>query len=615
MMINLDEPQTTASYSSSDEEATNIFGLRTNKVKQYFGRQTEDLFIELDEPHKIYSPGDYVRGRVKLMLSKDTKTLYTGLHFNGQVRLGTGKQIVRTNLFQEDMILWGQPENHEPTIMGPQARQTEGTNRVSHNASFGWSKQVVSSNPRKPSQLPFAWRSSIMQAGQHVFEFEFQFPESSLPSTVDFGRGSISYFLRCEYQRPMTLTSRGRNVCKKSLTFLDYIDVGRIPRPKLRVIDSDAKSKRREGTGKISAIVELTKAGYLKGETIALNIQVQHIKPIKNMNGTIATLYRLSRFDSRDIAPQSFRKDLSQNISPLLVDPISLKYKVSPRLRIPADTFPTIMSAGPVSFRYFVEVVLDLNGRTTVWQAGTNSSQTDSSVSTLGHGGPSMETDALKREKGTYCVVFEVTIGTKDSTNYRDFMSLSHIVPSENESISQVSMFRPDVIDTSEHIPLPSACAQIIHQQPPRHVTATQSLKFPLSKAEIRSREAALMPSMPYEHLLQTGNQSQKFVNSEILLPELAQDVLTVELSDGVHVAECADLDWSIGRKSIAKENEGQPGSGQQASLSRRNAASGPSEEIHSMADLDLLEEGNDHNDHHHNKHLPSYQRGLRNDS
>lgn len=334
-----------------------------------------------------------------------------------------------------------------------------------------------------------------------------------MPSTVDFGRGSISYSLKCDHQKPVSLVSRGRSTCRMDITLLDSIDIGIIPIPKIRHIDPDYKSKRKEGSGKVHAYIELTKAGYLKGETIVLNIQVEHIKPIKNMRGTIVTLYRLSRFNSEEVAPQSFRKDLSQNVSPLLVDPRTLEYKISPRLRVPADVFPTIIAAGPVSFRYFVEVVLDLNARTTVWQGGPASSNGEGpSKFNIESGGEAVETESLKREKGTHCVVFEVTIGTRDTSNrarerhaayaqsQTSFRDLRTGPLSIRSQASRSDSDRGSYQDNSEIYDRIRAQQASSGSPPLEHRLTSRTSSnthFPLTKADLQLREAALLPSEP----------------------------------------------------------------------------------------------------------------------
>lgn len=79
---------------------------------------------------------------------------------------------------------------------------------------------------------------------------------------------------------------------------LDVLDVDAVDIPKPITITQPDSSKKGKSTGIIRADIHLDKAGYLKGEQIRLKIKVQHTKAIKNINGVVVTLYRMSRFDS-----------------------------------------------------------------------------------------------------------------------------------------------------------------------------------------------------------------------------------------------------------------------------------------------------------------------------
>jgi hypothetical protein len=340
----------------------------------------------------------------------------------------------------------------------------------------------------------------VMEPGRHVFDFACRLPNKSLPSSVDFGKGSITYAIRCEHQKPRSLLTRGKSTCRKNLQVQDCIDIALIPRPRPCILDPDAKSKRREDSGRVRASIELARAGYLAGQSVALTIQLQHIKPIKNMRGAIATLYRLSRFDLADSAPQSFRKDLAQSISPLLVDPVSLRYKVSPRLKIPPDTFPSIKAAGPVSFRYFVEVVLDLTSRTKIWQSSTSSAVDSIGFSGTGQhyfsvetGGQAMDTEALKREKDAHCVVFEVTIGTRDSAA----SNLSRL--QQDRPASMIDRHSPTSPNVGPGMPFAPGRQRshtaTTEQQLPRTMRMAEFATD--DKAAMQRREEALLPSEP----------------------------------------------------------------------------------------------------------------------
>jgi hypothetical protein len=217
----------------------------------------------------------------------------------------------------------------------------------------------------------------------------------------------------------------------------------------------------------ITATIEMSKGGFLRGDNIPLKILVNHTKHVRSLKGIIVTLYRQARVDmhpalpvlpnskndkakSEDYYPKSrtglgglslssagsshlFRKDLSQSFAPLFVDPRTLTAEVKCAVRVPDEAFPTISNVpgAMISFRYFVEVVVDIQGKLSgldriLPTAGLVPMSSNSGIPGLGPedangsmfstwGGNFADTDSMRREKGVVSSLFEVVIGTKDS--------------------------------------------------------------------------------------------------------------------------------------------------------------------------------------------------------
>lgn len=242
--------------------------------------------------------------------------------------------------------------------------------------------------------------------------------------------------------------------------------------------DSDSQSTTTSQADKtITATIELVRAGCLPGDVLPVKISVNHTKAIKSLEGIIVTLYRQGRIDTHpaisveptgkgkgvvrsnhDYYPTSksgftglplssavssgvFRKDLSQTFAPLIVDPRSLTAFVKTSVRVPEDSFPTISTVpgAMISFKYYVEVIVDLRGKL---QAGLenllprlsrssvlNDSQNNSHilqrdengarevVSTFS--GSILDTDQIRRERSVAACLFEVVVGTRDSGRKR----------------------------------------------------------------------------------------------------------------------------------------------------------------------------------------------------
>ncbi|PBP19139.1 arrestin domain-containing protein, partial [Diplocarpon rosae] len=224
----------------------------------------------------------------------------------------------------------------------------------------------------------------------------------------------------------------------------------------------------------ITASIELLKSGCLPGDNLPLKISIKHTKALKSVHGIIITFYRQGRIDSapplslfadikgkdaerlkhEEYYPKSktglgglsltsagsssiFRKDLAQTFAPILVDPTSLTAVVNASIRVPEDVFPTIsgVPGQMITFRYHVEVVVDLGGKLAGQQRhvprlgaitlpasfGTSAAAPrDGNPNLLAAwGGSIVDTANIRREKSVVECRFEVVVGTKDTARKR----------------------------------------------------------------------------------------------------------------------------------------------------------------------------------------------------
>ena len=217
------------------------------------------------------------------------------------------------------------------------------------------------------------------------------------------------------------------------------------------------------GSKIITASFELLRAGALPGATVPFKVNIQHTKSIQSPNGVIATLYRQARVDMHPNLPvtstnpaqrakkfddyyprsrsglgglslsaagssQVWRKDLTQSVSPLYIDPQSTATEVRSSIRIPEEAFPT-MSIAPgdmIAFKYFIEVVVDVHGKFPSRHTGlsTETSSVHSAPSNLPQ--PYSDDTARTSEfstfyypppgKGAVKLSCEVVVGTHDES-------------------------------------------------------------------------------------------------------------------------------------------------------------------------------------------------------
>ncbi|KAI0200339.1 hypothetical protein F4808DRAFT_167421 [Astrocystis sublimbata] len=260
--------------------------------------------------------------------------------------------------------------------------------------------------------------------------------------------------------------------------------------------DSTAGSKHSgHDDREITATVELLKGGCLAGDLVPVRIRVEHNRYMKSLHGIIVTLYRQGRVDyappissftglseedakklERDeYYPRSktglgglslssagscsvFRKDLSQAVAPLIIDPSTLTANITTAVRVPEDAFPSIRNVpgGLITFKYHIEVIVDLGGKLVGPSNSAAPSQQPnrmgSSASVLGAygidlnqmtnwNGTIVDTDHIRRQKGVISVSFEIVVGAVDSSRSRRKPairpSLSQRTPSHLEQLNE----------------------------------------------------------------------------------------------------------------------------------------------------------------------------------
>lgn len=314
----------------------------------------------------------------------------------------------------------------------------------------------------------------------------------------------------------------------------------------------------------ITAKIELLKAGCLPGDSIPITISIKHTKRIKSLHGIIITLYRQGRIDSappltlfseikgkdlermkhEEYYPRSktglgglsltsagsssvFRKDLSQTLAPIMIDPITLSTVVTASLRVPEDVFPTVtgVPGEMISFRYYVEVVVDLGGKLAgqdrhLPRLGMVSlpSMTNHNGQTLGRdngsapilatwGGNIVNTDRVRREKSVVACLFEVIVGTTDSARMR---GRGNIISEQN------------IEDTSRPLSAEMPPAdEDAHQNDPI-VATPRELLYPYDDYDLQRRQ---WPQSPHEQTYDY-NEAEHNMPDESQVPHYSENTV-----------------------------------------------------------------------------------------
>ncbi len=482
-------------------------------------RNMFDVAIEPAHPFKVYSPGEAVRGNIVLTVFKAFDITHLVVALQGYARVYKHQVAPGDGVPVANCLVNGK---------GSKGFEYHG-NGV---ASLFQEEQVLCG-------------SGFLKKTKYKFAFELQFPSKSMPTTIDFERGTVSYVISATMTRPVTMMPTYTK--HKKIKFQDSLDIEAFNVPKSRVITLEPMSRRgkvkkvvqtasqgthdtssrdhlprknmQNGTGTgatlhepplspapsentvatsttassssfrqaendspvrrsspersdayssrtsssahtITATTELPRHGALPGDSIPVRVSVSHTKPyVKGV--VIATLYRLGRVDMypaiplatkgkdkqpeyEDVYPKSrtglgglhfgsasptsvFRKDLSQSSTMMVVNPTTLTADITTSVRVPDAAFPTISNVpgGMISFKYHIEVVIDLFGKLGETRLLPRLTSSDPMFTPTQDGGNQLtsewsnnilDTTQLRRTKSVVTFEMSVTVGTKDSS-------------------------------------------------------------------------------------------------------------------------------------------------------------------------------------------------------
>lgn len=474
-------PNNTKRKSFFTKISTQLTALNRFRPPRSSRKVITEFYIRLLEPHREYAPGDLVKGSVILTTEKDLKVTHLVVNLVGRVDL-YGLATYNLSGKKKTINYTGPTEFEGGVILCRDQQVLCGEGRLDAGVyEFGFVMEITGKG--LPSSLNFE-KGSI----SYNISATLTRPTTVSPTRVCEHKINLVELIDIASLSPpkprvIPLESgskRGR--AKSSHGSSDEkgpLKAG--PNPKTTSnpatpnsssphIASDSTSIRTTSNSlkkrsDVTATIEMLKAGCLRGESIPVKISIKHTKPIKSLHGIIVTLVRQGRFDTFPVSSNglsskgsasslkkglsltsggsttTFRKDLSQVIIPLIVDPNTLTTVVRASVRVPEDAFPTISTVPGqiVSFKYYIEVLVDLGGKLAgkdeflngvgmVNIPGATTGELDRVEANIGNGDASgvmavygakvIETDRIRREvKNVVSCMFEVVVGTTDSAS------------------------------------------------------------------------------------------------------------------------------------------------------------------------------------------------------
>ncbi|KAL8806157.1 MAG: hypothetical protein Q9200_005154 [Gallowayella weberi] len=172
-------------------------------------RNVSEYSIELDEPYTTFAPGDRIKGHVLLNVDRPVRITHLTICLHGVVKV-----LKNGRLSTESTIRW---RSYLATGQGK------------------WGVEYFGNG------LAALFKDEVILAGDgclatslYQFEFDLELPTHSLPSSIDFQHGSISYMLSSTLTRPVTISPISR--CERIIHVKETIDVAQLPDPVPQVI-------------------------------------------------------------------------------------------------------------------------------------------------------------------------------------------------------------------------------------------------------------------------------------------------------------------------------------------------------------------------------------------
>lgn len=204
------------------------------------------FIIELDNPQGVFFAGNFVSGRLHIELDAEMNMREIRLKFKGAA-----------NVYWTETRTTGTGSNAETVTDSYSAQETYFEQRV---PVFGKGVGMGSENSLPP--------------GEHFFPFSFQLPPS-LPSSFEGGVGYVRYTIKGTIDKPWKFD----HDTKRPFTVTSLLDLNTYPNA-----TSEVKNLQQKylcclccRSGPISGLIKLDRSGYVPGEMIPFNAEIQNM--------------------------------------------------------------------------------------------------------------------------------------------------------------------------------------------------------------------------------------------------------------------------------------------------------------------------------------------------
>ena len=385
----------------------------------------DEFYILLADPHRSWLPGDEISGQIIFISKKDLANIVITLSLIGSVKINASSHSklrpVKELLFHHTIKIYGDENSGNNNENGEEF--SNGLFKGEHRFPFIVklpNKRVFTSIDFGKGSIKYSLKAAVGNASSFANDSPAASPLSDSNNNNNTTKNNFILKTKNLNFHNSVYTS------EKIITLINPIDVSKLPRskPKRLIIKDPRLSKKLSRTQSststlntvntfntlssnnsdtttngefhsngntpgnsasqsnsnsplngldnarpqvIKVALEIPERGFLRGELIPTKLNINHSRKIQDLNGIIVTLVRVCRLSNgHENMVESFRKDLQQLVLPLYVDPNTFQSEINTNLRVPADAFPTISGCPLVSFQYFIEVLINLSGKSLI---------------------------------------------------------------------------------------------------------------------------------------------------------------------------------------------------------------------------------------------------------
>lgn len=386
--------------------------LHSDCVKQHY-------LVLKDDPHRFYQPSQNLNGELILELKYDIPNIILQLNLNGSIKVkvtnstGTGlKTLKPVEFLNKSIILYGNPETSNIDNGCDSIGLSKGLHKIPFRLQLPSNRKLYNEIKFERGSVEYYLQSNLKVSGSdsvlsfckvplHIFASLDVSPYLNKPrnktvilksSTISSSSHSSTHKIKSHISSSNTSlittinnnnnngndnsstnysvnnVNSGRSISSSNVSNYSGVSDGCGSHDKDRIsTGNDTLNPQMSKTVKLS--VSIPHSGYILGESIPININIQHYKNYFHSSGIIITLVRICRIGSiKDMNTETFRKDCCQTVSPLTLDEsTNFQFNKIIPITVPLDIFATFNTKakheGLFHFNYYIEVLVDLSNK------------------------------------------------------------------------------------------------------------------------------------------------------------------------------------------------------------------------------------------------------------